>query len=80
MARTVYPTLSEMAESILNDVRAENTIKTAEAQVLTASLAPEKVKASSELTESMYKLANLLRSTPTAGLTYNDVWEYIDAV
>lgn len=80
MARTVYPTLSEMAESILNDVRAENTIKTAEAQVLTASLTPEKVKASSELTEGMYKLANLLRNTPETGLTYNDVWEYIDAV
>jgi hypothetical protein len=74
MPRVKYPSISAIAGDVLREVKAEEQIKTAEAQVLRGTLAPACPE--TELSADLRKLASDCR-TQTGDITYADLQEFM---
>ncbi len=77
MAKIQYPSVSEAAAQILRDVEAEQTIKTAEQQILRETIhGPQ-----TEVAQGLNKLASALRgvNVDDPEVTYGDLQDFMKA-
>jgi hypothetical protein len=77
MAKIKYPSISEAAAQILREVEAEQTIKTAERQILRETLEGPQT----EVAQGLNKLASLLRNVNVDDpeVSYSDLANFIKA-
>ena len=78
MARRIaYPSVSEAAAQILREVEAEQTIKTAEQQILQETIDGSQT----ELAQDLNKLAHALRDVDVDNpeVTYGDLQDFVKA-
>lgn len=76
--RMRYPSVAEAARQVLQEVEAENLIKTAEEQVLAGTLHP---RVQTEVGQGLMKLAEHCRkiNVENPEVTYNDLREFMAA-
>ena len=74
MARTKYPSIRDIASQVLREVRADDQIKTAEAQILRDTITP--APPATDLTSDLRKLAQDCRQQSDE-VTFADLQEFL---
>ena len=75
MASKHYPSINQITQQILREVKAEQQIKTAEQQMLQQALHPQ---VSTELGQQLTKLAQHLRHVPEEpAISYADLQQFM---
>jgi len=74
MARTKYPSIRDIASQVLREVRAEDQVKTAEAQILRNAITPAPPE--TDLSTDLRKLAQDCRQQSDE-ITFADLQEFL---
>jgi nitrogenase subunit NifH len=74
MARMTYPSISDIATQVIREVRAEETVKTAEAQILQGAVTPAPPE--TDLAANLRKLAHECRQQ-SDDITVEDLQEFL---